>query len=275
MVHLKINNINPRSWPVVMRFIVRSLFTIATLTLSFPKSAGFHNSASSLFALAAESIVMNQDEIDKEYPGTAVSRMMKIRQNVFEMDATQLSADWDSITRLSILKAGGLKDLRGAIPGQGYTGHSFNDYNHCDLTAMKLNVKDNDNNDGKVAGISLNNRLGQGIMIASIGEPDIPDGGSWSTCIIGCNTNPPQDVAHIQFQSRIAFKLVWVPPSYNSFVLVDDDGNLLNHGTPTGQLPHINERRKNYQVVKNSKYSIAADKMGNSSSSSSGSSTEM
>lgn len=34
-------------------------------------------------------------------------------------------------------------------------------------------------------------------------------GGSWSTCLIGCNQNPPQDVAHVQFKSRIAFKLVW------------------------------------------------------------------
>ena len=34
------------------------------------------------------------------------------------------------------LDSGGLKDLSGARPGAGYTGHSFNDFNHCDLTTM-------------------------------------------------------------------------------------------------------------------------------------------
>lgn len=39
----------------------------------------------------------------------------------------------------------------------------------------------------------------------------------------GCNREPPQDVAHVQFRSRIAFKLVWVPnDSFDAFVLVDD-----------------------------------------------------
>ena len=45
---------------------------------------------------------------------------------------------------------------------------------------------------------------------------------------MGCNKVPPGDVAHIQFRSRIAFKLVWVPNErYDTFVLVDDDGDLL------------------------------------------------
>ena len=35
-----------------------------------------------------------------------------------------------------LLWIGGLKDLNGARPGSGYTGHSFNDFNHCDLTTM-------------------------------------------------------------------------------------------------------------------------------------------
>jgi hypothetical protein len=87
-------------------------------------------------------------------------------------------------------------------------------------------------------------------------------GGSWSTCIIGCNVEPPQDVAHIQFQSRIAFKLVWCPPSFTKFVLVDDDGNLLNYGSPTGALPALSERRKNYQIVAGSKYAKEADIQG-------------
>jgi hypothetical protein len=44
----------------------------------------------------------------------------------------------------------------------------------------------------------------------------IRTGGSWSTCMIGSNKSPPQDVAHLQFKSRIAFKLVWTPPMYDS-----------------------------------------------------------
>ena len=46
--------------------------------------------------------------------------------------------------------------------------------------------------------------------------------------MIGSGEDPPNDVAHTQFLSRIAFKLVWVPDDYESFVLVDDDGGLLN-----------------------------------------------
>ena len=42
--------------------------------------------------------------------------------------------------------------------------------------------------------------------------------------MIGCNSDPPRDVAHVQFNSRIAFKLVWVPPNFEKFVLVDDNG---------------------------------------------------
>jgi hypothetical protein len=79
-------------------------------------------------------------------------------------------------------------------------------FKQCDLTTMRGDEADN-NNEGRVAGIAYNNRLGEGIRIASIEE--LGPGGSWSTCMIGCNKEPPQDVAHIQFKSRIAFKLVW------------------------------------------------------------------
>lgn len=43
-------------------------------------------------------------------------------------------------------------------------------------------------------------------------------GGSWSTCMIGANKSPPQDVAHLQFKSRVAFKLVWSPPTFNTVI---------------------------------------------------------
>jgi hypothetical protein len=42
---------------------------------------------------------------------------------------------------------------------------------------------------------------------------------------------------------------------------VDDSGALLAKGTPSGDLPHINERVMNYKVVKGSKYAIEADKV--------------
>ena len=63
-------------------------------------------------------------------------------------------------------------------------------------------------------------------------------------------------MAHIQFRSRIAFKLVWVPnTSYDTFVLVDDDGKLLATGKPSsGPLPPLRDRKYNYQIVEGSKY---------------------
>ena len=147
-------------------------------------------------------------DFDPKYPGTAVARMKFIRTRVMALSAEQLNGPWQNVRR-EILKAGGLKDLPHARPGKGCTGHSFNDYNHCDLTAMAGAVSNNEN-DGRVKDIARGNLLGPGIAIASLQEEDgFPPGGSWSTCINGCNTEPPSDVAHLQFQSRIAFKLVW------------------------------------------------------------------
>jgi hypothetical protein len=48
---------------------------------------------------------------------------------------------------------------------------------------------------------------GEGIRIASL--PELGPGGSWTTCMLGCHHDPPRDVAHVQFRSRVAFKLVW------------------------------------------------------------------
>lgn len=157
---------------------------------------------SSFFAKAAVAKAM---EVDPEYPGTAVVRMNNIRDRVRSLTEEQLNGDWESIRR-NILWAGGMKDITNAPPGLGYTGHSFNDFNHCDLTAMNSDDADNDN-EGRVEGIAFRNPLGKGIRIASM--PEVGLGGSWSTCMIGCQKDPPQDVAHIQFRSRIAFKLVW------------------------------------------------------------------
>ena len=197
--------------------------------------------------------------VDVEYPGTAVQRMMAVRQRVKELTPDDLSQDWASVRR-KLLWAGGLRDLPDAIPGQGYTGHSFNDYNHVDLTCMAENVASNEN-DGKVyREIARGNQLGPGIRIASL--PELGPGGSWSTCLNGCNLDPPQDVAHIQFRSRIAFKLVWCPTNqFNTFVLVDDDGDELARGTPSNidGLPNLRQRQMNYRAVQGSKYAVAAD----------------
>ena len=67
-------------------------------------------------------------------------------------------------------------------------------------------------------------------------------------------------MAHVQFRSRIAFKLVWVPnQNYDTFVLVDDSGKELARGKPTGNIPRLLERQINYKLVKGSKYATAAD----------------
>jgi hypothetical protein len=195
---------------------------------------------------------------DPHYPGTSVRRLRSVRERVaiLASDGT-LDGEWESVRR-RLLWAGGLRDLPDASPGMGYTGHSFNDYNHVDLTTMNDQVSDN-LNDGSVKGIAIGNRLGPGVRIASI--PDLGPGGSWSTCAIGCASDPPRDVAHVQFRSRIAFKLVWVPnDGYDMFVLVDDDGALLASGRPSGgRLPSRREREMNYRIMKGSKYAIAAD----------------
>lgn len=214
--------------------------------------------AANLATTSEENISSPLEMIDEEYPGTAVLRTQNIRNRVLSLTSEQLSGNWEDVRR-HLLWAGGLKDLTDVRPGLGYTGHSFNDYNHCDLTAMRGEETNNENH-GRVSQIHYSNKLGPGIQIASMEE--LGPGGSWSTCMIGCNRDPPQDVAHIQFKSRIAFKLVWgPPPTYNSFVLIDDDGKLLNRGCPKGRLPHVRERERNYLVCQGSKYAVEAEKL--------------
>ena len=204
----------------------------------------------------APRLVKMASSVDEQFPGTATDRMAAVRERVQLLTPAQLSGEWEDVRR-SILWAGGLKDIRDRPPGQGNTSHSFNDWNHCDLTAMNVDVAHNENG-GQVAGIAAGNQLGHGIKAAS--DPELGAGGSWSTCIMGCNSDPPRDVAHLQFRARIAFKLVWCPPSFGTFVLVDDDGRRLNGGAPKGQLPHVQERKMNYRAVQGSKYGVEADR---------------
>merc|ERR1719436_21399 len=120
-------------------------------------------------------------------------------------------------------------------------------------------VSHNSNSNGAVAMISRNNQLGPHIAAASlVGHGP---GGSWSTCTNGAHMTPPSDVAHVQFSSRIAFKLVWIPPDFSQFILVDDEGRLLKKGTPSGELPSIYSRRGNYELVRGGKYAEVADRI--------------
>lgn len=235
--------------------LVSRLGALQLLTFSTAASAFVPNSAEPNRTRTEQRQSMSST-VDSEYPGTAVERLMAVRERVATLSEQDLSGPWEEVRR-KILWAGGLKDLPDAVPGQGYTGHSFNDFNHVDLTTMSGKVSDNEN-DGSVKGIAIGNNLGNGIRIASI--EDLGPGGSWSTCAIGCNKDPPQDVAHIQFRSRIAFKLVWAPTqSFDAFVLVDDEGKELARGRPTGSLPAIRERMLNYEIMKGSKYATAAE----------------
>ena len=81
-------------------------------------------------------------EVDPEFPGTALARMRAVHARVAELAATAgaLDGPWDDVRR-GLLRAGGLRDLPHARPGEGYTGHAFNDWNHCDLTTMLDDVK--------------------------------------------------------------------------------------------------------------------------------------
>ena len=85
-------------------------------------------------------------EVDPEFPGTAVARLRAVHARVAELAATAgaLDGPWDDV-RLRLLRAGGLRDLPHARPGEGYTGHAFNDWNHCDLTTMLDDVAMNEN----------------------------------------------------------------------------------------------------------------------------------
>ena len=127
------------------RFLVQSTF-LCTAMANFATST------------AADQIPANE-AIDHQYPGTAVARMHAARNRIRSLTYEQLNGDWEDVRR-NLLWAGGLRDLVNVPPGQGYTGHSFNDFNHCDLTAMQAEVTDADNN-GQVAGIAVHNPLGK------------------------------------------------------------------------------------------------------------------
>mmetsp|Transcript_3542 Transcript_3542/g.8340 ORF Transcript_3542/g.8340 Transcript_3542/m.8340 type:complete len:237 (+) Transcript_3542:39-749(+) len=197
-------------------------------------------------------------EVDPQYPGTSLQRLRSCHLRLQSLAPQDLRGDWEDVRR-RILWAGGLKDLP-FRPGQVTTQHAFNDDVHCDLTTMRSSAIDYINAIGGgsspvvpvVPTVMVGNALGPHIRAASL--PELGEGGSWSTCTNGCDQDPPQDVAHLQFQSRIAFKLIWCPPDYTSFVLVDDSGHLLLNGCPTGQLPLLDHRAATFRMVQGSRY---------------------
>ena len=148
----------------VLKFLALSLL-IVTMTHRTVAALSMNTSAATL--------------IDTLYPGTAVTRMLASRARVKSLTADDLSSDWESVTRPKIVWAAGLKDLRFSNPGEGYTGHSFNDWNHVDATCMLYNFASMTNSNGEVVGISRSNNLHQGILVGS--DPSLGEGGSWST----------------------------------------------------------------------------------------------
>merc|ERR1719247_3968639 len=186
-------------------------------------------------------------EVDPEYPGTSLERLRNIHMRLSSLKHSDLSGDWEEV-RMKLLWAGGMRSLpRSGTSAE--TSFAFNDDDHCDMTPM--------------LGLTVNGHssmLGLG-QIKRGSMEELGPGGSWVTRGRGCKLEPPEDAAHNIYKSRIAFKLVWCPPTFSSFVLVDDNGSLLQSGTPTGEeLPALSLRKANYKLVEGSKYAIEADK---------------
>lgn len=69
------------------------------------------------------------------------------------------------------------------------------------------------------------------------------------------------------FSFLLPVKLVWVPnENFDTFVLVDDDGKELARGTPTGSLPHIRQRQRNYAMVRGGKYASVVESIAQATS---------
>eukprot|EP01034_Spumella_vulgaris_P023025 gene23025-29213_t len=159
--------------------------------------------------------------------------MLAIRDRVTSLTDHQLSGNWNSV-RSHLLWASGLKDFKGQQSGVGNTENAFNDFNHCDVVAVK---EDFVSVDGSVASGMVHMPTTTSSNISAASLRDLGSGGSWATCMVGCNEQPSSDTAHGAFKARIAFKL----------------------GTPSGQLPDLMHRVHNFQIVRGSKYSTAAN----------------
>eukprot|EP00927_Polykrikos_kofoidii_P074426 TRINITY_DN70421_c0_g1_i1.p1 TRINITY_DN70421_c0_g1~~TRINITY_DN70421_c0_g1_i1.p1 ORF type:complete len:265 (+),score=24.38 TRINITY_DN70421_c0_g1_i1:44-796(+) len=184
--------------------------------------------------------------IDSRYPGTAVGRLNSVLQRVKDLDC--LNGPWPKV-RSMLLHAGGIRENHS-------TRDAFNDDRHWDLTTMLRNIPQIVNDGACAKDVPLCNVIGPHIVTASVDSIGI--GYSWCTCLMGCHHEPPDDMAHTEFSSRVTFKLVWVPPMYDRFVLVDDEGGEIRRGSPQGELPLLKTRKKNFARVRGGKYAIAA-----------------
>ena len=123
----------PRRSPMAM-------FAIALMpaSLQLPPQCSRRTALAGLGAsLALRGQPAHAAEVDPEYPGTAVERMRVARDRAASLSSQELSGDWESAVRPRLLWAAGLRDLREAAPGAGYTGHAFNDAIHVDPAAAQ------------------------------------------------------------------------------------------------------------------------------------------
>jgi len=159
--------------------------------------------------------------------GTATARLEAARDRARSLG--QLTGDWEGV-RKQLLFAAGLAD----IPGT--TSHCFDDFNHVSATTM-LDLTQDNKHDGGVKGMAIGNDLGSGIRSASLHDAKgFEENGSWCTCALGAGDEPPHDIAHHQFRSKVAFYLVWLNGG-DKFALATEEGEKLACGQPTGDIP--------------------------------------
>ena len=71
-------------------------------------------------ATLTRTLAMAARKIDPVYPGTAVARLEAVHQRLAAIPQSELDGPWPDARR-ALLRAGGLRDLPDARPGQGYT----------------------------------------------------------------------------------------------------------------------------------------------------------
>ena len=104
---------------------------------------------------------------------------------------------------------------------------------------MLMQTADNEH-DGSVRGIAVGNQLGEGIRAASFTRRRARRTVHMMTYRSAPIKNPAARRRHVQFQSKIAWKLVWVPGElgdFSRFVLVDDAGTSLTPASQPGTSP--------------------------------------
>lgn len=177
-------------------------------------------------------------QIGSSLPGTATERLNAARDRARSLDG-KLIGDFAGI-RKQLLWAAGLADIS---EGEGRTSHCFSDWNHVAATTMQQAEIHNKHN-GSVKGMAVGNYLGSSILAASLHEgKGFEQGNSWCTCAKGA----PEDIAHVQFKSEVAFYLVWLKGG-DQFALVTEQGEHLACGHPSKDLPTVSDRKGNWLI---------------------------